>query len=170
MRMPADKVNAMPAAQVLMLHLFAMLEEFRDDTFKGTYLPLPQAIPVLKASEKRLVAAPETEATLLPRTLLPAVTKVMFATNRLERRIVALRIIEALRLYAAAHDGRLPDKLADIKEVPIPNDPETGKPFEYQLDKESATLTSPPLMLPGSDKTAAPELGLRFRLTIKSKG
>jgi hypothetical protein len=74
-----------------------------------------------------------------------------------------LRVIEALRIYAANHQGQLPDKLADVTDVPVPNDPSTGKPFEYVRDKDAATLIAPPFYPP------IPKLGLRYRLTIKGK-
>ena len=34
---------------------------------------------------------------------------------RLQRRLAALQIVEAIRLYAAAHNGNLPDTLDDIR-------------------------------------------------------
>jgi len=170
MQVLADKVDAMPPAQVLLLHLFGVNDEYRDDMFKGTNLPVPQALPVLQAADKRLKSAPDTEATRIPRYLLPAIARVVIPSNRLERRIAALRTIEAVRLHAAAHDGQLPDKLADINEVPVPNDPGTEQPFEYRREKGTATLIGPPLNVPISDRASVPETGLRYRLTIKGKG
>ena len=38
----------------------------------------------------------------------------------IERRLAALRTIEAIRMFAASHDGKLPAALGDIKEVPVP--------------------------------------------------
>ena len=52
-----------------------------------------------------------------------------------------LRIFEALRIYAAAHDGHLPQQLADIHEVPIPLNPYNDKPFDYSRDGDRAFLT-----------------------------
>lgn len=54
-----------------------------------------------------------------------------------------LRLLEALRLYAAQHDARLPDRLDDVTEVPIPIDPVTGRPFEYRRDGAKARLQAP---------------------------
>ena len=53
-----------------------------------------------------------------------------------------LRIFEAMRLYAATHDGQWPDRLSDITEVPIPINPFDGKPFVYQRQGNKAILTS----------------------------
>ena len=72
---------------------------------------------------------------------LPAISRVQFASARTDRKINALRTVEAIRLYAAAH-GRLPERL-DALEVPVPLDPVTGKPFEYRVEGGTARLTGP---------------------------
>jgi hypothetical protein len=61
----------------------------------------------------------------------------------LEQRIALLRHIEAIRLYVAEHQGKLPEKLSDIT-VPLPVDPFTGKPFRYVLDGTTAHLRGNP--------------------------
>jgi len=63
--------------------------------------------------------------------------------RRNDRRIAMLRIIEGLRHYAATHDGRLPHLLVDLKDTPAPDDPLLEKPFQYEFDGETATLTAP---------------------------
>ena len=86
----------------------------------------------------------------------------------LEREV--MRVIEAVRLHAAGHEGRLPDKLADITAVPVPLDPGTGRSFEYQVESGTATLIGPPLNVPVRKNQPVPKTGLRYRLTIKGKG
>ena len=54
-------------------------------------------------------------------------------------------MVEALRLYAHSHNGCLPEKLDEMTEVPIPDDPVTGKPFVYRLDGATATIELTPL-------------------------
>ncbi len=66
------------------------------------------------------------------------------AVARNDREIAVLRTIEALRMYAAANEGRLPEKLSDLT-VPVPIDAVTGKPFEYQLRDDTAVIEGPPL-------------------------
>ncbi len=73
----------------------------------------------------------------------PAYEAAAAAFVRVDRQIAALRVIEALRLYGAAHAGRLPPQLEAITEVPIPVDPVTGRPFEYQFEGEVARLGGP---------------------------
>jgi hypothetical protein len=160
MEIAAAKVDSMPPAQVLVLYLAGMNAEYRDDLYKTAYLPAPQSIPLHKATEERLKSGPNTEGMRLLRLMLPAVIKVIVTVDRLDRKMAALRIIEAIRLYAAGHDGRLPDKLGDVA-VPLPKDPGTDQPFEYSRENETATLIAPPLGL------SFPKSGIRCRLTAQ---
>ena len=63
------------------------------------------------------------------------------AETRLQWDIAVLRICEAMRLYAASHDGRWPEHLTDITEVPLPVNPYEGKPFVYQRYADKAVVT-----------------------------
>ena len=76
--------------------------------------------------------------------------------------MAALRCVEAIRLYAAAHNGRLPTTLDDVKEAPVPNDPHTGKQFLYHVGNGLATLEGPP---PAGEE-ATDRNALRFELTL----
>ena len=62
---------------------------------------------------------------------------------RVERRLNVVQYIEAIRLYAANHNGTLPPSLEAITEAPVPIDPATGKFFDYKVDGSTATLTAP---------------------------
>ena len=72
--------------------------------------------------------------------LLPPFPSPCSAFARTERQLAAIRCIAALRIYAAAHDGELPATLDEIKEVPIPLNPVTGKAFRYHLEGKTAVL------------------------------
>jgi hypothetical protein len=69
--------------------------------------------------------------------------KVHLLMNRLNRHIAILQCIEAIRLYAGSHNGTFPNKLLDIKEVDVPTDPVTRKPFSYNLSGSAAILEAP---------------------------
>jgi hypothetical protein len=58
-----------------------------------------------------------------------------------DRQLAALTAVEALRSYAAANGGKLPQRLSDVTETPVPKNPATGKSFEYRIDGEKATLS-----------------------------
>jgi hypothetical protein len=162
-KLAADVVEAMPVAQVLLLFLVDSYNEYRDDASKATYLPYPEARRVFAEAEARRKAAPETEGKRFADAILPAIGKVQGAQTRLDRKIAALRVIEALRMHAAAHDGALPDKLGEVTAAPVPDDPGTGKPFEYQRDSDAATLIG---RIPDEELA---KTGLRYRLVMKKK-
>jgi len=72
--------------------------------------------------------------------LKPAHDKVLHQMNHIDRKIAALHCIEALRLYAGSHDGKFPEKLADVMDTKIPVDPVTQKPFTYKSTGSEAVL------------------------------
>ena len=69
--------------------------------------------------------------------------KVHLLMNRLDRNMAALQCVEAIRLYAAAHNGKFPNELSDIAQVPIPDNPATQKPLIYRCTGSKATLEAP---------------------------
>ncbi len=72
--------------------------------------------------------------------LKPAHDRVRIQMNYLDRKITALQCIEALRLYTGSYDGNFPEKLSDVTEVKIPDDPVTKKPFSYKSTGPEAVL------------------------------
>jgi hypothetical protein len=160
----AEQVEALPPAQVLLLYLAGTYHRERDDLLRGFYLPYPQAFPLFETVTRRLREPPKSEGAVLARMWLRNLPLVTSKQARLERSLAALRVVEALRMYAAAHDGRLPDKLTDVTEAPLPADPGTGKPFEYSRDGDTAALLGRPL--PGDP---LPNNGVRYRVTVRKK-
>jgi hypothetical protein len=143
-----QKVDAMPHVQVAMLHALMEYDQLLDETIKWQGFPYYQAEPHFKEADRRVRMSrvrndPDTPAIRLAPLLLPAVQKVTLAQTRTERRIAALRCVEAIRLHAANHAGKWPATLAEIKDVPIPVDPITGKSFVYMQNGEHASLVSP---------------------------
>lgn len=159
-RLP-EQVEAMPVAQVLLLHTMRTYDDLRDNQFKWMGLPFWQAHDGLEQAASKLGhEARRREIIPLAQLFLPAVQHASNAQARGERTIAMLRTIEALRLYAAAHDGRLPKQLDDIGEVPVPHDPLTGGPFIYESSDNTAVLEAP--LLNGM----APQLGKRYEISV----
>ncbi len=82
---------------------------------------------------------------------LPDVLKIRYLQGRFEQRVALLRHVEALRMFAAAQEGKLPEKLSEIA-VPLPVDPFTGKEFNYQVEGSSAHIRS--VSAKGEEKNA----------------
>ncbi len=136
------EVEAMPQAQVVLLYTMSLYEELRDDQFKAIFLPYPESKSQLERLDATLRDRGRQELIPLASLVLPALKSVKEAETRMPWIIARLRIFEALRIYAAAHDGQLPARLDDIREVPIPLNPFEDKPFTYQRDGARAMLSS----------------------------
>jgi hypothetical protein len=164
---PRDKVEAMPHLQVALLHSFSEYDRLLDEAVKWRGLPYWQAAPHFKDLEqqaRRAKTEPDAPAVDVARYLLPSTGKVLFARVRVDRHIAGLRCVEAIRLYAAAHGGRFPARLADITEVPVPGDPATGQEFIYKVEGDTASLTCPQAaFLPNQSATATKDYQLRLR-------
>jgi len=159
-----EMIEAMPAPQVVLLYSVMEFERLRDGLFKWYHVPYWEAQKGIRQAEADIAASKRTEEGIpFASFFLPALQKVQFAQTRLDRRIAALRCIEALRLHAAAHDGQMPVTLKELTEVPVPIDPVTGKEFDYRLEGDKAILhAQPPLgEVPGMHNT------LRYEITIK---
>jgi hypothetical protein len=168
----AEDVDAMPLFQAVAL---AVVREYRrewDDYAQWIHVPDFEHQPGYVKSRDRLRQSGErlSRLVIFPRPLGGELNffgpipyeKVFAAIDRTDRRFAALRCVEAVRLYAAGHDGRLPAALADVTEVPVPPDPVTGKPFEYEAHGDTARLAQP---LPAGAKP--PPAMLVYELTVQ---
>jgi hypothetical protein len=140
----AAEVAAMPVPQVLLLHSMDEMRRLRDDLYKWVPLPLGESDAGIKKANAAIRAA-RVRGDMLPEMteVLAAVEKVRYAAARADRRFAMLRIVEAIRMYAVQNDGKLPETLATITELPVPIDPMTGKSFEYKVKDGVATIYAP---------------------------
>ena len=134
------EVDAMCPAQIVMLYSLDTYDRIRDDVFKWWNLSYAQASDGLERAHRDVSASTKREILPLAYSLLPGGSAAKLAFARTDRQFAAIRCIEALRLYAATHNGELPATLDEIKEVPIPLNPMTGKPFPYHLEGKKAVL------------------------------
>ena len=142
---------------MILMFLGGKCHDLCDDIYKASYLPFHEAEPFYDLGEKALVAVMNGPLGPFAR-LIASVKAGHRGEARLDRRVAALRVVEALRLHAGA-TGRWPNSLGDVKVVPIPHDPTSGQPFEYRLDGDAATLTA--LIPKGQER-----LGLTYRITL----
>ena len=141
-----ERIEAMPAAQAVLIYQKQEYLEMLDSFFKWFELPYYQAQPHLQKSKKRLDNHQHTKGIKMNlfTTLLPALSRIAFLQARLDRNIALLRTIEAIRMFAADHSSQLPGSLTEITSVLIPADPVTGKDFIYcRIDERNARLEAP---------------------------
>jgi hypothetical protein len=159
----AAQVEAMPAIQVVAIHSYRLYEEARDDVFKWAGLPYWQGYKGMWDAQQHPRAGWARLKGGVPFSLLlPAIAAGYSAPARVQRRLDVSQIIEAVRLYAAGHQGSLPPGLVAITEAPAPIDPATGKPFDYKVDGSTATLTAAPY--PGYEHV--PQFMINYELKL----
>ncbi len=135
----ADQVEAMPVAQVVALDALEHYTSFLDEAVTIARLPYIKAFPLAARQESRMRDL--VQSTTFPLyDLAPSVQSALTVGGQLDRSIAQLIVVEAIRNYMAGHDGRLPESLAEITALPVPDDPITGKPFQYRLEGTTATL------------------------------
>ena len=146
----AAEVEAMPTAQAVLLYAMQTYDQNRDELLKWLWMPYRQARQKLEEAKEQLSAGGSADQFLSMAGYVGGLVAVKRASGRVDRSIAGLEILEAIRIYGAGHDGRLPDSLKDITEVPIPIDPLSGEPFQYHRDGDTATLESAPAELTGN--------------------
>jgi hypothetical protein len=173
---PAEEVDAMPLLQVVALDAVRRYHRAWDDYLPWTRVPdFDRQDGYRRAHDRLRAEAQRVEyRVLFPRSLSPGsealapapLMRIAAVGRRTDRRFTALRCVEAIRLYAAGHQGRLPPSLKDVTEVPIPVDPTTHRPFEYEVRGDRARLTAP---LWDGDRTP-PYERLTYDITLRSRG
>jgi hypothetical protein len=152
---PEEPLARFPPEQVILLDEKLEFAVRRDEGMRYMSLPYWQL-------GDNLVYRKTKEPAIFADALVPAFYRVYIAQGRLEQRFALLRHVEAIRLYAAEHDGKLPAKLSEIT-VPLPDDPFTGKPFHYEVTGTTAHLRGTPPR--GEEKAAA--FNIHYEVTIQ---
>lgn len=146
--MTKEQIDAYPTAQVVFLACKLHFERYRDEMFKWTYIPLWQARSKAAYNQVERDLGKTSEKygwfTTPAQTLLPAITAVQNAQARGEQMIALLQTVEAVRMYAAEHDGELPLTLESLS-VPAPIDPYTGKTITYERSGGAGILKGHPM-------------------------
>jgi hypothetical protein len=122
-----DLVKTFPPMQVILVDEKRDYEVQRDERIK--LLALPIWLIDSPVGGKELTS--EGDGLLVD--LLPHIIKLRRTQGQLDQQIAFLRLVEALRMDAARHNGTLPAKVSDVS-VPLPMDPVSGKPFVYAID------------------------------------
>jgi hypothetical protein len=136
----AGQLEKFPPEQVVFLAVMSRAAIQQQEALKLAILPFHQVADQVAALEPTPKSGPEETLHLafgswvrLPRA----------SQAKCEQRIALLRGVEAVRLYAAAHGGQLPQDLKATG-VPVPVDPATGGPIRYELTDGKAIIRGTP--------------------------
>jgi hypothetical protein len=166
-RLIADGVDKALVDKLALLALvakFSPLQVILLDEKRDYELRRDERTKLLALAPWQIEALPvaKTAKDILFQDLLPDVVALRRGQARLEQRIALFRAIEALRMYAAEHGGKLPDTPAELP-VPLPGDPVSGKPIGYEVNNGTAHLHG---AAPRSEEKN-PEFNLHYEVTIK---
>jgi predicted DNA-binding protein (MmcQ/YjbR family) len=134
----AEKVDP---AVVLGKFYFRTFETASQELSKLRGQPYPVLLVRTREHAKALAQLRKTQRANPFLELASHLDKVVWAFARTDRQLAAMATVEAIRSYAAANAKKLPGKLDDIFETPVPMNPATGKAFEYKLDNDTAVLS-----------------------------
>jgi len=152
------KVGSYTTAQTFFLAVKRFYEQASDEYAKWRSVPYAQAIASSQymSINKRLASDSQRIgwATVPTEMFLASFDAIPIAQQRMQQTIALLQTVEAIRMYGASSEGKLPNSLENLP-VPAPVDPLTGKPFQYELNGDKAILTG---------HRAA---GLQYRLVIR---
>jgi hypothetical protein len=145
-----DTIDSYPGEQLVFLAMKDYYEVGRDEQYQLLYMPYGMS------QEKSASANEQRKKDLqrygwfvgvadgwLPNAdgWLPNMAAIKAAQCRVQQRIALIQAVEAIRMAGAENGGKLVDSLGATP-VPVPNDPFTGKPFQYQVTGDVATLSS----------------------------
>jgi hypothetical protein len=137
--LPPDRVEAMDSFKIVATFWYEQYLALNDDFFKLTALPYPVMLAKMEEFGKQ---RDQLRGEQPANVFLFAEMNYRGARRyaRADRLLAALTDVEAIRSYAAANKGSLPAKLEDITDTPALDDPATGKPFDYSVQGDTATL------------------------------
>ncbi len=161
-----EDVEALPKLYVVALYQHDRNRRLCDMMLKWIDVPYWQAADKLKECDEtsRAMGGDMVDMDAISAAFsinTPWIRGIYLRNVLADRDLAMLRCVEAIRMYAAGHDGKLPQALSDITAVPIPADPVYGRGFSYQAADGKAVLESPaPAGEPEKD-------GLRYEITIR---
>ena len=157
---PAAEVEAMPVVQAAMLYVYRRTQERRDAVFKWANVRSPVPMDRFQPSSLSLAEKQANPLLAFFAALEYDLGPAWLASIRLDRQFDSLQVVEAIRLDATRHEGRLPASLAAITDLPVPLDPSTGQPFAYRVEGDTAIVSAPSLAAYRFDPRYAIEIRL----------
>ena len=139
-----DREEAMPDRSVVLnRYYWAEYSRLMNQYNAAFTLPYEHRLPALEQLDREIEGANESQPANPFLVGVPLLYKYALTGAIADRMIAALIVVEAIRDYAASHDGQLPQTLNEIELLPIPDNPLTGKSFDYRVEDGIAILSDP---------------------------
>jgi hypothetical protein len=155
-KLSAEQVNGEDSAVVLGEFYYRTFETAHDELGKLRGLSYPEILPRSRANVELIEKLKKQQSANPFLQGVDGMYRAIERFARADRQLAALSAVEAIRSYAAANGGKLPSKLDDVTDTPVPLNPITGKAFEYEVKGAEATL-----------KDSASETPLTYTISIR---
>jgi hypothetical protein len=142
-KLSADDATKVDSAIVLGEFYVHEVQIAIDRQARLRVLPYPELLARLPQADTEAAAFKKSNQANPLVLFVATFSKAAWTFARTDRQTAALAAVEAIRSYAAANGGALPKSLDDVTETPVPENPATGKAFEYRVENEVATLSDP---------------------------
>lgn len=155
----AEKLANMPPTQIVIIDTARELRRVSDESVKAYLLPIEMRKPLMVARDKRFQQWVQEESwssggAMVASVFFPAIFQVHEAEVRKLMTQQRLMTVEALRMHAATHEGKLPESFDQLDPVPAMPDPYTGKQFGYRVESiDGRTIVILTAEVPASAET-----------------
>jgi hypothetical protein len=136
-----EQIEALSTYQIVVPYILEMIQRTYDLMYVSSSFALNEQHPAIEFDGNKIFEDRSDPVKMFLTMLLPATESAQRSFLSQTQMLDRLKIAEALRYYAAVHDGKLPASLDDIKEIPVPKiDPLSGKPYIYKAEGNTATI------------------------------
>jgi hypothetical protein len=138
--MESDQLDKYPSAQIVFLALKKYHAIATDEETLRFHIPFSSQSKFKQPSIRKQWRDELGWIAEVSESLLFAGEQIHAAATREKQRLALWQTVEAIRMTAAANEGRAPASLTDLV-VPAPLDPVTDEPFEYSANDQTITVT-----------------------------
>jgi hypothetical protein len=140
--MTPQEVANLAANSVVLAYDVAQYRQQAQELIKWAGFPPWESMAGLRAAGERIQAERQDYNALT--LLLPAFHNSGRHIAWVDRELAMMMCVEAIRAYAASHDGKPPPNLEALSpQTPASIDPMSGRAFEYQAKDNAVTLRGP---------------------------
>ena len=144
--MSPEQVDALPVPEALGRYVYGEYQAAFDEVVKWAGLPYWEAQPGMARAQREIFTPSASIPVRAIASMIPAsATRAALQFARHDSRVAALQTVEALRAFAATHDGKLPETLDALAEAgtPAPLNPFTGQSPGYRVEGGRALVDFP---------------------------
>jgi hypothetical protein len=147
----SERVSGMSVAQVLLADMYFQDQIKRQSVLKWSVLPFVRGYSEVMAAQDIREEALGFDLEHLASRGRFEYSNALVGQVSSQQKLAMLQFVEVLRMVAAG-TGALPKSIADVSYPPLPIDPASGEPFQFESDGTKATLEGSPFRYLNTEK------------------